>query len=89
MNEYVIERYETFNTKGCPEELIFGDFNNQTTPYTYSGLTNNYDGDGNPIDADLADKELVEDAIVKNDENNNEKSLASDIDPPHKRYSGN
>ena len=29
MNEDVIERYDTFNTKGCPEDLIFGDFNGQ------------------------------------------------------------
>ena len=32
MTEDVIELYENFNTKGCPEDLIFGDFNNQTTP---------------------------------------------------------
>ena len=34
MTEDVIERYDTFNTKGCPEDLIFGDFNDQPIPST-------------------------------------------------------
>ena len=25
MTEDIIERYDTFNTKGCPEDLLFGD----------------------------------------------------------------
>ena len=53
MTEDVIERYDTFNTKGCPEELIFGDFNDQPIPYTYSDLTNDYDNDGNQTDTAL------------------------------------
>ena len=32
MNEDVIERYDTFNIKGCPEVLIFGGFNDQPQP---------------------------------------------------------
>ena len=35
------------------------------------------------------DNEGFEDAVVPNDENNDEDSLASDIDPPPKLYSGN
>ena len=53
MTEDVIERYNTFNTKGCLEELIFGDFNDQPIPSTYSDLTNDYEDYGNQIDADL------------------------------------
>ena len=30
--EDVISRYDTFNTKGCPDELIFGNFNDQPIP---------------------------------------------------------
>ena len=55
MNEYVIERYETFNTKGCPEDLIFDYFNNQSIPSTYSDITNDFDYDDTPIDFALAD----------------------------------
>ena len=87
MTEDVIERYNTFNTKGCPEDLIFGDFNYQPIPSTYSDLTNYYDDDGTQIGAALTDNKGVEDAFVPNDENNNEDSLASDIDPPPKQYS--
>ena len=82
MTEDVIERYDTFNTKGCPEDLIFVEFNDQPIPSTYCDLTNDYDYDGTQIDAALADNEGVEDAVVPNDEKNDEDSLASDIDPP-------
>ena len=82
MTENVIERYDTFNTKGCPEDLIFGDFNNQPIPSTYSDLRNNYDYDGTQIDAALTYNKGVEDSVVPNDENNIDDSLASDIDPP-------
>ena len=53
MTEDAIERYDTFNTKGCPEDLIFGDFNDQPIPSTYSDLTNDYDNYGTQIDAAL------------------------------------
>ena len=82
MTKDVIEWYSNFNTKGCPEDLIFGDFNNQPIPSTYSDLTNDHDEDGTPIDAALADSKGVEDSIIPNHENNNNDSLASDIDPP-------
>ena len=82
MTEDIIERYDTFNTKGRPEDLIFGDFNDQPIPSTYSDLTNYYDKYGTQIDASLTENEVVEDAVVPNDENSNEDSLVSDIDLP-------
>ena len=53
MTEDVIERYYMFNTKGCPEDLIFGDFNDQPILSTYSDLANDYYDNGNQIDAAL------------------------------------
>ena len=82
MNEDVIEQYDTFNSKGFPEDLIFGDFNDQPIPSTYSDLTNDYDNDGTQIDAALTDNKGVEYAVVPNAENNDEDSLASYINPP-------
>ena len=82
MNEDVIERYETFGTKVCPEDPIFGDFNDQPIPSTYSDLTNDYDDDGTQIYAALTENKGVEDAVVPNDLNKDKDSLASDIDPP-------
>ena len=64
MTEDSIERYDNFNTKGCPEDLIFGDFNDQLIPSIYSDLTNDYDEDGTQIDTTLTDNEGVEDAVV-------------------------
>ena len=89
MTEDVIEQYETFNTKVFPEDLHFGDFNDQPIPSTYSNLTNDNYNDGTQIDATLTDNKGVEDAVVPNDENNDEDNLALDIDPPQKKYSGN
>ena len=44
----MIERYGAFNTKGCPDELIFGDFNDQPIPSNYYNLLN--DDDDNDYD---------------------------------------
>ena len=55
MTEDVIELYDTFNTKSCPEDLIFGDFNDQPIPSTYYILTNDYDYDGTQIESALTD----------------------------------
>ena len=77
-----------FNTKGCPEDLIFGGFNNQPIPPPYSDFKNDYDDYGTPIDASLEDSEGVEDVVVKNYEytngkisTDNDDILASDVDP--------
>ena len=55
MTEDGIEWYDTFKTKGWPEELIFGYFNNKLIPSTYFDLTNDYDDDFTPIDSEQAD----------------------------------
>ena len=68
MNEDAIERYDTFNTKSCPVDLIFGDFNGQPILSTYSDLTNDYDNGGTQIDAALMDNEGLEYAVVPNDD---------------------
>ena len=82
MTEYFIERYDNFNTKGCPRDLIFGYFNDQPIPSIYSYLTNDYDDDGNQIYAALSDNKGVGNAFVPNDENNDDNSLYSYIYPP-------
>ena len=64
MTEDVIERYVTFNTKGCPEDLIFGVFNDQPIPYRYSDLKNDYDDDGTQIDSTLRGNKGVEDVVI-------------------------
>ena len=90
MTEDVIERYDTFNIKGFPEDLIFGDFNDQPILSTYSDLKNDYDDNGTQINASITHNKVVEDSVVPNDENNNVDILASDIDPPPpQQYSGN
>ena len=79
MTEDVIKQYGTFNTKGYPEDLIFGDFNDQPIPSTYSDLTNDYDYDGTKIEAELTENKGVGDAVVPNNEKNDDNSLASEI----------
>ena len=66
MTEYVIELYNTFNTKGYPEDLILIDFSDQPIPSTYSDITNDYDDDGTQINAALTDNKGVEDAVIPN-----------------------
>ena len=61
MTDDFIEQYDTFNTKGCPEDLIFGEFNDQPIPYTYFDITNDYDNNVTQINAALTDNEGVED----------------------------
>ena len=73
MTQGAFERYNHFNTKGCPEELVYGSFNNQPIPSTYYDSINDCDDNGTPIDAALADNKVVEYAVVPNDEDTNEK----------------
>ena len=89
----MIERYDTFDTKECPDELTFSDFNDYTIPSDYYNLLNDDDDDGNntavtPIDYSLLGNKGMEDAVVPNNEEiNNEikidddDSLAYAIDP--------
>ena len=93
ITEDVIKRYENFNTKGCPDILIFGDFNDQPIPSNYFNILNDDDDDVNniivtPIDYVIPENKGVEDAVVPNDEDiENEiivddyDSLALEIDP--------
>ena len=64
MTEDGIERYDTFNTKGCLEDLIFGDFNDQPIPSTYSDLTYYHDDDGTQIDAALMGNEGLDNKVL-------------------------
>ena len=85
--------YDTFNSKGCSNEFLFGYFNDQPIPYDYYNFLNFDDGYGNNIlctsvGDTLPDNEGVEDGIVPNDEDinneiiiNNVDSLASKIAP--------
>ena len=74
MNDYVIEIYDTFNTKGFSDELIFIDFHDRPIPPDYYDLLNDDDDDSNntpgtPVDDVLLDNEGVEDAFVSNSPN--------------------
>ena len=92
MTGNVIEQYNTFNTKGCHDEVIFGYFNDQEISSNYYNFLNNYDEDNNhvtgtPVDNALLDNKGVEYLIMKNNEDINDEiiiiddddSLASDI----------
>ena len=59
MTEDVIEQYDTCNTKGCPENIIFCDFNDQPIPSTFSDITNDYDDNGTKIYNALTDNGWV------------------------------
>ena len=74
----MIEWYDTFNNKGCLDELIFGDFNEQPNQSNYYNVLNYDDDDGNNIpgntfDDDQPFNEGVEDAVMQKYEDiNNE-----------------
>ena len=94
MTEDVIERYETFNTKGCPYEIIFGNFNYQPITSKYYNILNDGNNDdnnnpGTPVYDTLYKIEQVEDEVVPNSERINndiiiddDERLSSDIEPP-------
>ena len=94
VNEDVIERYNSFGTKVCPDELILGDFNDQPIPSDYYNSLNDGNDDGNNIPGTTAvivctENKGVEDSFVKNHEGiddeikiDNNDRLASDINPP-------
>ena len=54
-----IEQYDTFNTTVCPEDLIFGGFNDPSIPSTYSDITNDYGNKGTQNYAALTDNKVV------------------------------
>ena len=49
MTKDVIEKYDTFNTRRCPDELIFGDFNDQPIPSHYYNFLKDDNDDGNNV----------------------------------------
>ena len=55
MNEGVIERYDTFYTKGCQYKLFFGDLNDQPIPYKYYNVLYDDNENGNNILGTLVD----------------------------------
>ena len=60
MTEDVIGRYETFNTKGCPDELFLGYFNDQPIPSNYYNLLNDENDNGNNIPSNPVEYSLLE-----------------------------
>ena len=85
MTKDVIERYDTLKTKGCPYEIIFGDFNEQLiSSYYYNFLTNGDDHGSNIpgtlFDDALPDNKGVEDAVAPNDEYINDEIIIYDDD---------
>ena len=73
MTEDVIELSDTFNTKVCPDKIIFGDFNDKPIPSNYYIFLDDDNNDGNnnpgtPVDNSLPDNEGGEDAVMTDDE---------------------
>ena len=87
MTENAIERYDKFNAEVCPFELFFGDFNDQPIPSNYYNLLN-YDDEGddgnnihgNSVDDCLMENQVVEDAIVSDNEDINNEIIIDDDD---------
>ena len=59
----MIEQYDTFNTKGCPNELIFGEFNDQPIPSNYYNFLNYNDDIDNNIPGTPVDNSLLENEV--------------------------
>ena len=78
----LLNNTEHLTSKVVQKTSFFGDFNDQPIPSTYSDITNDYDDNGTQIYASLMDNKGVEYEVAKNDENNNDDSIASDIEPP-------
>ena len=49
MTKFWIKNFDDFNKKWCPDELIFGNFNDQPIPPDYYNCLNDDDDDGNNI----------------------------------------
>ena len=85
MTKDVIEYYDTFNTIWCPDELIFGDFNDKTIPSEYYNFLNDDNGDANnitgtPVENVLLENKWVEDAAVPNEDDINDEITIEDND---------
>ena len=96
MTEDVIDQFDTFNTKGCSDELIFGVFNYQPIPSNYYNLLTNYNEDSNtvtgtPVDNALPENKVVEGEVITDNKYLNYEIIIddddifdSDIDPLQK-----
>ena len=60
MAKNAIELYDTFNTEGFPDEVIFGDFNYQPIPSNCYNFLNNDSDNGNNIPGAPVDNTLPE-----------------------------
>ena len=60
MTNDAIEKYDNFNTKGCPDYLILGDFNDQPIPSDYYNSLNNDDENGNNVPSTPVDDALLD-----------------------------
>ena len=83
----MIERYDTFNTKRCPDELIFGGFNYQPIPPNYYYFLNGDDDNvnnipGSTVDDVLTNNKGVENSVVPNDEDIDYDIVIDDDDSP-------
>ena len=89
MNDYLIERYYSFNTKGCIDEICFGHFHDQPIPPNYYNfLCDNNDDDNNnpgtPIDNIFLDNKRLYCTVITqtldsgDDDENNEDDLVID-----------
>ena len=81
MTDDVIERYDNFNTEGFPKN-VFGDFNHQPIPSTYSYLTNDYDDNGTPTNNAIVDNEVAEDSVAPKDEKKTTTALLQTLTHP-------
>ena len=64
MTKDVIQCYDTFNKKGCPDELIFCNFNDYPILSNYYNFLNDDNDNGSnvpgtPVDNSIQDNELV------------------------------
>ena len=67
----VLRLCDNFNTKGCPNELLFGDFCDQPIPPNYYELLNDNDDDdnntpGTPVGDVFTDNEVLKDLVLPN-----------------------
>ena len=92
MTEDVIEFYDTFNSKGFPNELLFGGFCDQPIPPVYFDFLNENNDENNinigtPVNDVFLDNERVEDAVIPKaptandyDKNNHDDTEEEDSD---------
>ena len=71
LTDYAIKLYDNFNTKGCPDEILFDDFYDHLTPPDYYDFLNDNDENdnnnpGTSVDDVLPENKGVEYEVVPN-----------------------